>query len=245
MSTSASNRRRRPPQVIIGVALIVVAFIGVLLASRFVGGSGGVGGARVAQKVQVLGASQLIKTGHTVTASDLTLVAVELPPTGASKDQAAFVGRVARADIPAGAPLTDLLLAAPPTVTAAKLYFALPAGSVALNIPATDISPYLQPGDEIDIIASLKGAAAGTGGLSQTKATLKSLRILAVGQPASPSAGNLVVQATLQEAEEIEFLIKNTEFIYVLKSPQDAGSATDPTTQGVDLGTFKAAFGFK
>src|SRR5438046_2983057 len=84
----------------------------------------------------------------------------------------------------------------------------------------------------------LAGAAAAV----QTKATLKGLRVLSVGTPGTPTGGNLVVEVSLQQAELLEFLVKNTDFTYVLKSPVDADSP-DPSTTGVDLNTFKAAFG--
>ena len=148
------------------------------------------------------------------------------------------MGRIARQDIKAGAPIIDTQLALPAPQTAAKLYFTLPAGKVALNIPAGDISPYVQPGDQIDVIATARGGAV------QTKTTLKGLKVLAVGTPGTPTAGNLVVQVSLQDAEALQFLVKNTDFTYVLKSPLDT-SSTDPSTTGIDLPGFKTRYGFK
>jgi len=54
----------------------------------------------------------------------------------------------------------------------------------------------------------------------------------------------LVVQVSLQDAETLEFIIKNTDFTYVLKSPLDV-NAPDPSTTGVDLNSFKAAYGYR
>jgi hypothetical protein len=92
--------------------------------------------------------------------------------------------------------------------------------------------------------------------VNQTQATLKGLRVLAVGTPQTASntanlggtatgvGGNLVVQVSLQDAETLQFIVKNTDFTYVLKSPLDVNNS-DPTTTGVDLNTFKASFGYR
>jgi Flp pilus assembly protein CpaB len=253
-TTTAPRRRARTIQVIIGVLLVVVAFVGVLIFSTLIGKTG---------KTTVVGAAHDIKTQTVLTDGDLTTVTVDALPTGAIKDKASAVGKFARSDLKSGAPVLDSDLAAPASATPAKLYFALPAGKVALNIPAGEISPYVQPGDQIDILASPKPTSNQQGSaptVSQTKATLKGLRVLAVGAPptgnqqsngsnnsggnANPSGGNLVVQVSLQDAETLEFIIKNTDFTYVLKSPLDV-NAPDPSTTGVDLNSFKAAYGYK
>jgi Flp pilus assembly protein CpaB len=235
--------------VIIGVVLVAVAFVGVLIFANLARGA--------VSKTTVIGAAKDIKTQHVITADDLTTVTVDTVPTGAIKDKNGAVGKIARQDIGNGQPVLDTHLAAPAVVTPARLFFALPAGKVALNIPPGDISPYVQPGDAIDIIATPKVASnlpAGVANPNQTKATLKGLRVLAVGTPqatpgpgANPpptSAGNLVVEVSLQDAETLEFIVKNTDFTYVLKSPLDVNSP-DPATSGTDLGSFKAAFGYK
>jgi Flp pilus assembly protein CpaB len=233
--------------VIVGILLVVVAFVGVLVFSQLVGRGG---------KTTIIGAAHDLKTQTVLTDADLTTVQVDVVPTGAIKDKANASGKFVRNDIKAGVAVLDTDLAAPANATPAKLYFALPAGKVALNIPAGDISPYVQPGDQIDVIATPKttGQQPGTPTNSQTKATLKGLRVLAVGAPqsgqlaqgapAAPLGGNLVVQVSLQDAETLEFIVKNTDFTYVLKSPLDV-NAGDPTTTGVDLNGFKAAFGYR
>lgn len=233
---------------IIGVLLVVVAFVGVLVFSQLV-----TRGARTT----IVGAAHDIKTQTVLTDTDLTTIQVDTVPTGAITSRSGATGKFARNDIKSGAPVLETDLAAPSNATPAKLYFALPAGKVALNIPAGDISPYIQPGDQIDVIATPKAAANPNPAQpvqSQTKATLKGLRVLAVGAPQTgaqatgnnnvPNGGNLVVQVSLQDAETLEFIIKNTDFTYVLKSPLDVNNS-DPSTTGVDLNTFKAAFGYR
>ena len=54
----------------------------------------------------------------------------------------------------------------------------------------------------------------------------------------------MIVQVTLADAEALQFIVKNTDFTYVLKSPQDA-SAPDPETGGMDISTFRAKYGFR
>jgi len=216
----------------VGIGLVIVAFAGVLVFGRLTSPGG------LTTRVTILAAARDIRTGNPVQSADLTTKNVDVAPTGAITDQAQAVGKVARHDIHQGDPVLDSDLAVVTIASAAKLYFTLPAGMVAINIPSSDISPYVQPGDEVDIIAAPRGGA------SQYKATLKGLKVLSVGTPGTPSAGNLVVAVTLQDAEMLEFLVKNTDFIYVLKSPLDRAQP-DPTTTGVDLPAFKARFGFK
>lgn len=243
MSTAAP-RRRRPLQVILGVVLVVLAFVGVLVVARTAGAP--------SQKISVVGASKDIHVGKVLVVDDLSTISVDAPgPTGAFREKTAAVGQVARQNIVAGAPLLDTQLAQQTAVAPAKLYFTIPAGKVALNIPAGDISPYVQPGDQVDVIATPKIGAGTTNANQQTKTTLKGLLVLAVGAPgqaangnATPGGGNLVVEVSLNDAEALQYIVKNTDFTYVLKSPQDAGS-TDPETPGMDSGQFKAKFGYR
>jgi pilus assembly protein CpaB len=240
--STAAPRRRRPVQIILGVVLVVVAFVGVLIVARLAGAP--------VQKITVVGAAKDIHVGKQIAADDLNTVSVDAPgPTGAFKDPALAVGRVARNNITSGTPVLDTALAVQSAVGPAKLFFTLPAGKVALNIPAGDISPYIQPGDQIDVIATPKVANTSTN--QQTKTTVKSLLVLAVGAPgqastgaATATGGNLVVEVSLQDAEALEFIVKNTDFTYVLKSPQDASSPDAPTS-GMDLNQFKATYGFR
>jgi Flp pilus assembly protein CpaB len=221
-------------QVAIGVVLVILAFVGVLVFSRLSGAA--------SPQVTIVGASRDVKTATPITADDLVTISVDTVPTGAVRDKALLVGKVSRHDVRKGTAVLDSDVASPAIVTAAKLYFALPAGKVALNIPASDISPYVQPGDQIDIIASPKSSQGGAP--AQYKTTLKGLRVLSVGAPQAVSGGNLIVEVNLQDAEALQFLVKNTDFTYVLKSPLDQ-AAVDPTTTGVDLQTFKQIYGYR
>jgi Flp pilus assembly protein CpaB len=241
LSTSAP-RRRRPLQVVIGVVLVGLAFVGVLVVARL--------SAAPQQKLTIVSAARDIHVGKKIAAEDLSTIQMDSPgPTGGFQDKTAPLGKLARQNISAGQPLLDSELAAQTVAAPARLYFTLPAGKVALNIPAGDISPYVQPGDQIDVIATPKAGTATTN--QETKTTLKGLLVLAVGAPGTTtngsttsSGGNLVVQVSLQDAEALEFIVKNTDFTYVLKSPQDAGNP-DPGTNGMDLPTFKSTFGYR
>jgi pilus assembly protein CpaB len=230
-------------QVILGVVLVVLAFVGVLIFARLAGAP--------ATKITIVSAARDIHVGKKVTTDDLTTSEVDAPgPTGAFRDKTAPIGKVARTTIASGLPVLDTQLAAETAIAPARLYFTIPSGKVALSVPSGDISPFVQPGDQIDVIATPKVAGSSVG--QETKSTIKGLLVLAVGAPSSgtnssapaTAGGNMVVQVSLQDAEALQFIIKNTDYTYVLKSPQDAGS-TDPSTNGMDLPTFKSTFGFR
>ena len=241
MSTAAP-RRRRPLQVVIGVVLVALAFVGVLVVARLASAP--------TQKITIVSAARAIHVGKKITADDLATIQVDAPgPTGGIRDKTAAIDKLARQNIAAGEAVLDTALTLETAVAPARLYFTLPAGKVALNIPAGDISPYVQPGDQIDVIATPKSTNPNTN--QETKTTLKGLLVLAVGAPGTSasgsttsSGGNLVVQVSLQDAEALQFIVKNTDFTYVLKSPQDA-TATDPDTTGIDLPNFKTKFGYR
>jgi Flp pilus assembly protein CpaB len=227
---------------LLGVALVVLAFVGVLVVARLSGAP--------VQKITIVSAAHDIHVGKKLTVDDLSMVDVDAPgPTGGFRDKTAPVGKVARQNITAGTPVLDTELAAETAAAPARLFFTIPTGKVALNIPAGDLSPYVQPGDQIDVIATPK--AGGASSNQETKTSIKGLLVLAVGAPGAASGGsttstggNLVVQVSLQDAEALQFIVKNTEFTYVLKSPQDA-SKPDPSTTGMDLNTFKSTYGYR
>jgi Flp pilus assembly protein CpaB len=228
------SKRPSPLTLIVGILLVIVAFGGVTLLA-------GHGGGSAPASTIVVGAARDIKTATVISADDLAMIKVDTVPTGTIKSKDAVIGKSARSDIKASTPVVDSMLAAPATAGAPKLYFALPAGTVAINIPATEISPYVQPGDRIDIVASPR--QVGGTGTTKTKLAVSALLVLAVGFPGTPNAGNLVVEVTPHEAEVLQFLIKNTDFAYVLRSPS-GGSTPEPATNGVDLPTFKQDFGY-
>jgi Flp pilus assembly protein CpaB len=193
--------------------------------------------------VTILGAAHDLHTGQPVVAADLTTVTVDYAPTGAVRTPAEVLGKILRRDVKAQEPLTDAMLAAPAFAAAAKLYFALPAGHVAMNLPAADITPYVQPGDQIDIIATPRLAGGTAPGSVKTKMAVKEIRVLSIGVPGTPTAGNLVVALTPAESEAVQFLLKNADFTYVLRSPLDHAKPEDNTT-GVDINTFKQQYGY-
>jgi Flp pilus assembly protein CpaB len=178
-----------------------------------------------------------------VVAADLTNVTVDFAPTGAVRTPSEVIGKILRRDVKAQEALTDAMLAAPAVAAAAKLYFALQAGHVAMNLPAADITPYVQPGDQIDIIATPRLAGGSAPGSVKTKMAVKEIRVLSIGVPGTPTAGNLVVALTPNEAEAVQFLLKNADFTYVLRSPLDHNKPED-NTPGVDISTFKQQYGY-
>lgn len=241
MVQSTAPMARKRPRILVLVAGLVVmglAFAGVILVGGATRGSG-----PAAARVTIVDAARDIRTGHAITSDDLATIGVDIVPTGAIKSNQGAVGKIARQDLKAGLPILDSALAVPAAASAGKLYFALPAGEVAMNIPPTDISPYVQPGDQIDILAAPKPIGAAAAGTAKTKIALKSIRVLAVGTPGTPTAGNLVIAVSPAQAEAIAYLVKNADFSYVLRSPLDANTP-EKSTQGVDSATFKADYGF-
>lgn len=239
-STAAATARKRPGILVLvaGLLVMALAFAGVV----FIGAASRGNGPALA-KVTIVDAARDVKTGHAITADDLSMIGVDIVPTGAIKTNQDAIGKIARQDLKAGLPILDSSLAVPAAASAGKLYFALPSGAVAMNIPPTDISPYVQPGDQIDILAAPRSSAASAAAGTKTKIALKAIRVLAVGTPGTPSAGNLVVAVSPSQAEAIAYLVKNADFSYVLRSPLDANSPEQPT-QGVDATTFKAQYGY-
>lgn len=237
MKPASTSRRPRPVVLVAGIMLVILAFAGV----TFFAGSRG--GAPAASKTTILGAAHDLHTGQALVAEDVTSITVDFPPTGAVKTPAIVVGKILRQDVKAQEPITDAMLAAPAFAAAAKLYFALPAGHVAMNLPAADITPYVQPGDEIDIIATPRLAGGAAPGSVKTKMAIKEIRVLSVGVPGTPSAGNLVVALTPTQSEAVQFLLKNADFTYVLRSPLDHGKPED-NTPGVDMNAFRQQYGY-
>jgi len=237
MKSASTSLRSRPVVLVAGVILVILAFAGVTFLA------GARGGAPTASKSTILGAAHDLHTGHALVAEDVTSITVDFPPTGAVKAPADVVGKILRGEVKAREPITDAKLAAPAAAAATKLYFALPAGRVAMNLPAADITPYVQPGDQIDIMATPRLAGGAAPGSVKTKLAIKEVRVLSVGVPGTPSAGNLVVAVTPTDSEAVQFLLKNADFTYVLRSPLDH-SKPEETTVGVDMNTFRQQYGY-
>jgi hypothetical protein len=51
------------------------------------------------------------------------------------------------------------------------------------------------------------------------------------------------VSLTPSQAEAVQFLLKNTDFTYVLRSPLDH-SKPEENTPGMDMNTFRAQYGY-
>jgi Flp pilus assembly protein CpaB len=238
MKPASTSKRPKPLVLVAGVVLVILAFAGV----TFLGGSRG-GGSPAPTKATIMGAARDLRTGQAIAAEDVTTISVDFPPTGAKKTPSEIVGKILRSDVKAKEPIIDANLAAPAAAAAAKLYFALPAGKVAMNIPAADITPYVQPGDQIDIMATPRLAGGTAPGGVKTKLAMKNVPVLSVGVPGTPTAGNLIVAVTPAEAEAIQFVIKNADFTYVLRSPLDH-SKPEEATSGVDINTFRAQYGY-
>jgi Flp pilus assembly protein CpaB len=223
---------------IFGVFLAALAFAGALLLGRTPGGSGITGGAR---NVQIVIATKDIAPAQQITTDmvDVQNFSTEQAPPFAYRTRDAVVGHFAAVQIRLGQPiLQDVLVSTAGDVPAPKQdYLKIPAGMVAMQIPAGELvgaGGFIQPDDRIDIIVTLG---------STTKTAFTGLRVLRVGPAGSPNARGITssytVIVTLKQAEDLKFLIDQTNYKYVLKSISDYGNIDGDTGAGTDLNSFK------
>jgi len=130
-------------------------------------------------------------------------------------------------------------------------YLPIPAGYVAMTIPASEqqaVADYIQPGDYIQLIATVS-----TSGKVATMTIFKQVHVVRVGTQATAAGGtatSLTVVVTQCQAELITWFLTYASLKYTLESYQDyspGGQPPDPkcpvaNTNGVSLAVVKAAF---
>jgi pilus assembly protein CpaB len=222
---------------IFGVFLAIVAFAGALLVGRTSGGSNVIGSGT--KNIDVVVATQEIAPTTPITAQLITLqkFSEDTIPPYAFKDKNLVLGKFAAIQIHKDAAIidTDLVSDVGNVVPAKQAYLPLDTGLVAMQIPTGElvgVGGYIQPDDRIDIIATL---TPPRGKQPETVVTFKNLRVLRVGPAGGANArgisSSLTVVVTLQEAQELKWLLDNTNYKYVLKYVSDYGKADAPTTQ--------------
>ncbi len=237
MATEVKPRSNRI-LLIFGVFLAALAFAGALLLGRTPGGGNALGGAK---NVQIVVATKDIPVSTQITTDmvDVQNFSADQAPPFAYRSKDLVVGHFAALQIHTGQAIyQDLLVSSAGDVPAPKQdYLKIPAGMVAMQIPAGELvgaGGYIQPDDRIDIIVSL-GAT--------TKTAFTNLRILRVGPAGSPNARGITssytVLVTLKQAEDLKFLIDQTNYKYVLKSISDYDKLDPDTGTGTDLNSFK------
>ncbi|TMF56261.1 MAG: hypothetical protein E6I22_06020 [Chloroflexi bacterium] len=233
MATEVKPRSNRI-LLIFGVFLAALAFAGALLLGRTPGGGNALGGAK---NVQIVVATKDIAPAAQITTDmvDVQNFSTEQAPPFAYRTRDAVVGHFAAVQIRQGQPiLQDVLVSTAGDVPAPKQdYLKIPAGMVAMQ----RAGGFIQPDDRIDIIVTLG---------STTKTAFTGLRILRVGPAGSPNARGITssytVIVTLKQAEDLKFLIDQTNYKYVLKSISDYGNIDGDTGPGTDINSFKRDF---
>ncbi len=212
---------------IFGFVVAIVAFGLNLLLARTNGGGASISGGP--KNIPVTVATKDIAPSTQLTADmvNITYYSADQAPPFAFRAKDNVVGKYSAVVIHANQPISDnLLVSSASAVPAAKQPFLeIPSGQVAMQIPTGELigaGGYIQPDDRIDIIVTFQPPGAP---LPRTKTTFTNLRILRVGPAGGANArgisSSLTVVVTLKQAEDLKFLIDNTNYKYILKSVKD------------------------
>ena len=232
---------------IFGVFLAIVAFAGALLIGRTPGGGGGVN--LTGKTVDVVVATQEIAPTTQITAQlvQIQKVAEEAVAPYAFKDKNLVIGKYAAIQIHQGAQVidTDLVTDVGNVQPAKQAYLPLDKGLVAMQIPTGElvgVGGYIQPDDRIDILTTY---TPPNGKQAETTVTFENLRVLRVGPAGSANtrgiSSSLTVVVTLQQAQELKWLLDNTNYKFVLKFEGDYGQPDAPTSQ-TDANSFSSNY---
>jgi len=222
---------------IFGVFLAIVAFGGALLVGRTSGGTTAIGGG--AKNTDVVVATQEIAASTQITAALVIIqkLSEDTVPPFAFRDKNLVIGKYAAIPIHANAAVidTDIVSDAGSVVPAKQAFLKIPPGQVAMQIPTGELvgaGGYIQPDDRIDVLVT-----STVNGKSLTKVTFTNLHIIRVGPAGGPNArgisSSLTVIVTLQQAQDLKWLLDNTNYKYVLKAVDDydhVDSDTSSTT---------------
>ena len=226
---------------IFGVFLAIVAFGGALLVGRTSGGTTSIGGAK---NVPVVTAVKDIAAGTQITADLVTIAnySEDQVQPYSFRDKKDVIGKYAGVPIHANAAIIDYdLVNDASSVVQKQAFLPIPAGMVAMQIPTGElvgVGGYIQPDDRIDIIVTASIYPIGTNpqlAKPYTKTTFTNLHVIRVG-PAGGSntrgiSSSLTVIVTLKQAEDLKFLLDNTNYKFVLKSFKDYDQPDPDTTR--------------
>ena len=222
---------------IFGVFLAIVAFAGALLVGRTSGGSNVIGTGT--KNIDVVVAVQEIAPTTQITQQlvQIQKVSEDALAPYAFKDKNLVIGKYAAIQIHAGAQIidTDLVSDVGNVQPTKQAYLPLDTGLVAMQIPTGElvgVGGYIQPDDRIDIITTF---TPPHGKQAETMTTFENLRVLRVGPAGGANtrgiSSSLTVIVTLQQAQELKWLLDNTNYKYVLKYVGDYGKTDAPTSQ--------------
>lgn len=166
--------------------------------------------------VTVLVATHGIQAGSVITAADVTTrkYLSSSVPGSAPHNAGEVVGLAARVDIAAGDPLLPALLGPASAGVAPTSLLPVPAGYVAISVPATDLSAaggFIAEGSFVDVIATanLSTFKAGASG-SSTRTVLASVEVVRVGSAAEQGAAHhagATVLTVLVDGCDVQYVI--------------------------------------
>lgn len=227
MAADIGRSRRGRTYIVVGTVLAVLAFAtaaGVASIPLFFPSN--------AAGVKVVVAKVPITARTKIQASDLVMSNINPIPPQAFTDVNSVVGKGARVDIPAGAPVTANLVAQSPDLLSSSdvIYLPIPSGFVAVTIPTSEqvgVGGYVQLGDRITVLATVNTALFGVSpGSPVVRTVFRNLDVIRVG-PASTSnsasqiTSSLTVLMTACDSEYMFWFLTNAVLKYTLESFHD------------------------
>ena len=216
---SVIPRSRNPTYLI--VAGSIVAVLGFIIVFLLVSQPGNV---TLPGTRSVLVSARAISAHAQLGSADLRVAQypANLVPEGAFNAVNQATGKFTVAAIPAGEPITpDLLVAT--AQAAASSGVDIPSGQVAVVLPPSDartlVSGLVQNGDRVDILVNgLPGQSPGS-----VATTFTGLPIQVVpGALGGPS--QWIVYLSLQQAEQLQYLLLNGQYHFVVRTRKDTNA---------------------
>jgi pilus assembly protein CpaB len=234
---------------IFGVFLAIVAFGGALLVGRTSGGNIAVGGSK---NVPAVVATKDIPASTQITADMVTIqqFSADQAPPYAFRAKDLVVGKYAAIPIHTGAAIIDYDVVSDVSGVqpAKQAFLPIPSGMVAMQIPTGElvgVGGYIQPDDRIDILVSYAPGTSGAAAKAKTRVTFTNLRIIRIGPAGGANtrgiSSSLTVIVTLKQAQDLKWLLDNTNYKFVLKSVKDY-DVPDPDTASTDIDSFTNAY---
>jgi Flp pilus assembly protein CpaB len=238
---------------IFGVFLAIVAFGGALLLGRTGNGQTSIGGST--KTVDVVVATKDIAASTQITADLVTIskFSEDQTPPFAFHSKDLVIGKYAALPIHMNSAIIDYFIVsdAGSVQPAKQAFLPIPAGMVAMQIPTGElvgVGGYIQPDDRIDILVTASVGSTAANSKPETKTTFTNLHVIRVGPAGGANtrgiSSSLTVIVTLKQAEDLKFLLDNTNYKFVLKSVKDYDQV-DPDTAPTTDQTFASTYHFR
>jgi Flp pilus assembly protein CpaB len=235
---------------IFGFFLAIVAFGGALLVGRTGGGANSFTAGP--KNVPAVVAVKDIPASTQITADLVTVqqYSADQAPPFAYRSKDVVVGKYAAIPIHAGSAIIDYDIVADQSGVqpAKQAFLPIPKGMVAMQIPTGElvgIGGNIQPDDLIDIIVSYNPKPTDPKSKIVTVTTFTNLKIIRVGPAGAANTrgitSSLTVIVSLQQAQELKWLLDNTNYKYVLRSVQDYPTP-EVGTVATDIDQFNSTF---